>query len=85
MTTSAPISDIDFDSVFSHNLFDCDFEVNYHNMDEQRTLRELVAPDVNYNAFYIEYPEVAILFELKSSLLHLLSRFSGLARNDAYW
>lgn len=53
MTTSAPISDNDSGFMFSHNLLDCDFEFNYYNMAEQRTLRELVAPDMNYNALCI--------------------------------
>lgn len=50
-STSTPVSYSDSDYVFSNNLFDYDFEFNYHNMDEQTTLRELDALDVNYNAF----------------------------------
>lgn len=53
-------------------------------MADQRTLRELVAPDVNYNALCIEYPEVVASFKLKSSLIHLLPRFSGLAGEDSH-
>ncbi|MCI42850.1 hypothetical protein A2U01_0064087, partial [Trifolium medium] len=53
-------------------------------MAEQRTLRELAAPDVNYNALCIEYRDVAVPFELKSGLIHLLSRFSGLATDDLH-
>lgn len=64
MTTCAPISDSNSDYMFSHNLLDYDFEFNYHNMVEQRTLRELAAPDVNYNALCLEYHEVAAPFEL---------------------
>lgn len=48
-------------------------------MADQRTLRELVAPDVNYNALYNEYHVAVVPFELKSGLIHLLSRFNGLA------
>lgn len=56
MTTS------DSDSVFSHDFFDSDFEFDYYDMSEQRNLRELTAPGVNYNAL--------VLCILK---LHLLS------------
>lgn len=86
-TNSPPISDIDFDSVFSHTLFDYDFEINFHNMAaKQRTLRELDAPDINYNVLCIEYPVVIVVvpFELKSSLMHLLPRFNGLASEDPH-
>lgn len=56
MTTS------DYDYVFSYNLFDYDFEFNYHSITEKRTLRELATLDVNYNALCIEYPEVIAPF-----------------------
>lgn len=51
MTTGAPISDNDSDFMFSHNLFDYDFEFNYHNMVEQRTLRGLAAHDSLFVVF----------------------------------
>jgi hypothetical protein len=53
-------------------------------MTEQRTLRELAAPDVNYNGLCIQCPDVAVPFELKSGLIHLLPRFSGLAGEDPH-
>ena len=53
-------------------------------MADQRTLRELAAPDMNYNGLYIEYADVTVLFELKSGLIHLLPRFSGLAGEDPH-
>ncbi|XP_050897156.1 uncharacterized protein LOC127103975 [Lathyrus oleraceus] len=53
-------------------------------MVDQRTLRELVAPDVNYSALYIEYPVATVPFELKSGLIHLLPRFNGLADEDPH-
>lgn len=71
--------------MFSHTLFDFDYEINFHNMAvEQRTLRELVAPDINYNTLCNEYPTIVVPFELKSSLIHLLSRFSCLAGEDSH-
>lgn len=51
---------------------------------QNRTLRELVATNVNYNALYIEYPEVDVPFELKSGLIHLFSRFNGLVGEDRH-
>lgn len=47
--------------MFPHTLFDLDCEINYNNMAEQKTLRQLVAPNVNYNALCIEYPKVVTL------------------------
>ena len=49
-----------------------------HNMHE-RTLTELVAPDVNYQALSIQYPKLDADFELKLGLIHLLPKFHGLA------
>src|SRR3954464_1844348 len=53
-------------------------------MAEQRTLRQLVAPDANYNGLCIEYPDVDVPFELKSGLTHLLPRFNGFAGEDPH-
>lgn len=53
-------------------------------LDQTKTLRELVARDVNYNALCIEYPEVDIPFELKSILIYLFPRSSGLASEDPH-
>ncbi|XP_045810885.1 uncharacterized protein LOC123905320 [Trifolium pratense] len=53
-------------------------------MAEQRTLRQLAAPDVNYNGLCIQYTDVDIPFELKSGLIHLLPRFNGLAGEDPH-
>lgn len=78
MTTS------DFDYVLSHNLFDSNFEFDYYNVSEHRTLRELVAPDVNYKALCIAYPEVVAPFELKFGLIHLFPRFTGLAGENPH-
>ncbi|GAU44244.1 hypothetical protein TSUD_139370 [Trifolium subterraneum] len=82
---SNPISDSnsDSDSDYFHNLFNSDSELENHNMAEQ-TLRQLAAPDVNYNGLCIEYVDVAVPFELKSGLIHLLPRFSSLAGEDPH-
>ncbi|CAJ2668596.1 unnamed protein product [Trifolium pratense] len=53
-------------------------------MADNRTLRQLVAPDVNYNGLCIEYDAAAVPFELKSGLIHLLPKFSGLAGEDPH-
>lgn len=84
MTTSAPNTDSYSNSVFSHNLFDSDFEFNHHNMAEQRTLRELNAPNINFNILCIKYPEVDAPYKLKSGLVHLLPTFSNLAGGDLH-
>ncbi|XP_045810836.1 uncharacterized protein LOC123905265 [Trifolium pratense] len=53
-------------------------------MAEQRTLRQLAAPYVNYNGLCIQYTDVDIPFELKSGLIHLLPKFHGLAGEDPH-
>ncbi|XP_045797480.1 uncharacterized protein LOC123891616 [Trifolium pratense] len=53
-------------------------------MAAEQTLRQLAAPDVNYNGLCIEYAEVDVPFELKSGLIHLLPRFNGLAGEDPH-
>ena len=45
-----------------------------------RTLKELVAPDVNYEALAIQYSDWDVDFKLKSGLIHLLPKFHGLVR-----
>ncbi|KAI9108566.1 hypothetical protein K1719_020450 [Acacia pycnantha] len=46
---------------------------------DHATLKELGAPDVNYQPLCIQYPNLAANFELKSGLIHLLPKFHGLA------
>src|SRR3954463_9261741 len=53
-------------------------------MAEQRTLRQLAAPDANYNGLCIEYPEADPPFELEYGLTHLLPRFNGFAGEDPH-
>ena len=53
-------------------------------MANQRTLRELVAPDVNYNALCIEFPVVVVPFEVKYGLIHLLPWFNDLVGEDPH-
>ncbi|RDX69382.1 hypothetical protein CR513_51508, partial [Mucuna pruriens] len=46
-----------------------------------RTLKELTIPNVVYQPWCIKYPQLEPTqsYELKSSLIHLLSKFHGLA------
>ncbi|RDX86791.1 hypothetical protein CR513_31836, partial [Mucuna pruriens] len=50
------------------------------------TLKELAMPDVVYQPWCIEYPqlELAQTYELKSDLIHLLPKFHGLAGEDPH-
>lgn len=75
--------DSNSDSDYFHNLFELDSETVF-DMADQRTLRQLASPDVNYNGLCIEYPEADAPFELKSGLIHLLPKFSGLAGEDPH-
>nr|URM60731.1 ZF-HD family protein [Gymnema sylvestre] len=49
-----------------------------------KTLKELAAPDVNLQHNCITYPEMHANFELKSGLIHLLPKFHGLAGEDPH-
>ena len=47
-----------------------------------RTLKELVIPNLDPQPLCIEYPNLEVAFELKSRLIHLLPTFHGFARED---
>ncbi|XP_052180999.1 uncharacterized protein LOC127794131 [Diospyros lotus] len=49
-----------------------------------KTLKELAAPDLNQQSLCIEYPNLDAAFELKSGLIHLLPTFRGLAGEDPH-
>ena len=49
-----------------------------------KTLKELAAPDLNQQPLCIEYPMLDAAFELKSGLIHLLPTFCGLVRKDPH-
>ena len=49
-----------------------------------KTLKELVVPDLNQQPICIEYPTLDVAFELKSGLIHLLPTFYGLVGEDPH-
>ncbi|XP_061357241.1 uncharacterized protein LOC133301611 [Gastrolobium bilobum] len=49
-----------------------------------RSLRQLAAPEVNYQPFCIHYLDLDTGFKLKSGLIHLLPKFHCLAGEDPY-
>ncbi|RDX97155.1 hypothetical protein CR513_20105, partial [Mucuna pruriens] len=53
---------------------------------QDRTLKELATPDVVYQPWCIQYPQLepAQTYELKSGLIHLLPKFHGLAGEDPH-
>ena len=53
-------------------------------MNNNRTLKELAAPDLNSQPLCIEFPDLTAAFELKSGLIHLLPTFRGLAGEDPH-
>ncbi|XP_010245878.1 PREDICTED: uncharacterized protein LOC104589313 [Nelumbo nucifera] len=63
--------------------FDNSEEEVMANIDE-RTLRELVAPYLNQQPLCIEYIDLTVPFDLKSSLIHLLPTFRGLSGEDPH-
>ncbi|RDX97983.1 hypothetical protein CR513_19173, partial [Mucuna pruriens] len=52
----------------------------------KRTLKELATPDVVYQPWCIQYPQLepAQTYELKSGLIHLLPKFHGLVGEDPH-
>ena len=42
---------------------------------ENKSLKELAAPDLNHQPLCIDYPDLDTSFELRSGLIHLLSTF----------
>ena len=49
-----------------------------------KSLKELAAPDMNYQSLCIEYLNLDASFELRSRLIHLLPTFRGLAGEDLH-
>ncbi|RDY03426.1 hypothetical protein CR513_13005, partial [Mucuna pruriens] len=45
---------------------------------------ELATPNVVYEPWCIQYPQLEQTYELKSSLIHLLLKFHGLVREDPH-
>ena len=54
------------------------------NANNNQTLKELAAPDLNQQPLCIEFPNLDVAFELKSGLIHLLPTFLGLAGEDPH-
>ncbi|KAI9087136.1 hypothetical protein K1719_030900 [Acacia pycnantha] len=83
---SVDLSDCASDSISDSLVVFTDSSSNFANSDimaeeqaDRHTLKELAAPDVNYQPLCIQYPNLAANFELKSGLIHLLPKFHGLA------
>uniref|UniRef100_A0A803PL34 Uncharacterized protein n=1 Tax=Cannabis sativa TaxID=3483 RepID=A0A803PL34_CANSA len=51
-------------------------------MAQNRTSKELVAPNLDQQPLCIHYPPLDVNFELKSDLIHLLQAFHGLPGED---
>ncbi|RDY13839.1 hypothetical protein CR513_01190, partial [Mucuna pruriens] len=68
--------------IASTNIFTEPRQMENHD----RTLKELATPNVVYQPWCIQYPqlELAQTYELKSGLIHLLLKFHGLAREDPH-
>ncbi|RDX71302.1 hypothetical protein CR513_49374, partial [Mucuna pruriens] len=68
--------------VASYNIFTEPRQMENHD----RTLKELATPDVVYQPWCIQYPQLepTQTYELKSGLIHLLPKFHGLAGEDPH-
>ncbi|RDX76051.1 hypothetical protein CR513_44002, partial [Mucuna pruriens] len=86
--------ELDSDSVIYSNQLSTDISPSSSNIFEKpgqmenndRTLKELSTPDVVYQPWCIQYPQLesAQTYELKYGLIHLLPKFHGLAGEDPY-
>ncbi|RDX82922.1 hypothetical protein CR513_36231, partial [Mucuna pruriens] len=82
------------DSAINSNLSSTNALVSSSNIftesgqmeNNDRTLKELATPDVVYQPWCIQYPQLepAQTYELKFGLIHLLSKFHGLAGEDPH-
>ncbi|XP_038978588.1 uncharacterized protein LOC120108942, partial [Phoenix dactylifera] len=78
---NSEVNDLALDSLFASNSDLEEEEV----MAENRTLKELAAPDLNQQPLCITFPTLdATTFELKSGLIHLLPTFHGLTGEDPH-
>ncbi|RDX62513.1 Retrovirus-related Pol polyprotein, partial [Mucuna pruriens] len=72
------------------NFFEYNSTKNFVELEQMenndRTLKELATPDVVYQPWCIQYPQLepSQTYELKSGLIHLLPKFHGLARKDPH-
>ncbi|RDX66444.1 hypothetical protein CR513_54788, partial [Mucuna pruriens] len=82
------------DFAINSNMYSANTAVSSSNIfaepgqmeNNDRTLKELATPDVVYQPWCIQYPQLepAQTYELKSDLIHLLPKFHGLAREDPH-
>ena len=79
-TPSSPGLNLVFDLVDPPEDLSSDSEKEEINMADNRTLRELAAPDLNQQPLCVTFPALdeTTTFELKSGLIHLLPSFYGL-------
>ncbi|XP_062109887.1 uncharacterized protein LOC133821759 [Humulus lupulus] len=66
----------------SHDSDSDDSITSYRDMAQNRTLKELAAPDIDQQPLCIQYAPLDVNFELKSGLIHLLPSFHGLPGED---
>ncbi|RDY10425.1 hypothetical protein CR513_05059, partial [Mucuna pruriens] len=80
---SSPVTNISNSVEFSSTNNLSELEKMENN---DRTLKELATPDIAYQPWCIQYPQLepAQTYELKSGLIHLLPKFHGLARKDPH-
>ncbi|KAL0307887.1 UNVERIFIED_CONTAM: hypothetical protein Scaly_2560500 [Sesamum calycinum] len=50
----------------------------------KRTIKDMTSPNLNQQPLCIEYPDLEVNFELKSSLIHLLPNFRGLVERHQH-
>ncbi|RDX94459.1 hypothetical protein CR513_23155, partial [Mucuna pruriens] len=79
---SSPITNIS-DSVEYSSTNNSAEQIKNNN---ERTLKEMATPDVVYQPWYIQYPQLEPVqtYELKSGLIYLLPKFHGLAGEDPH-
>ena len=70
-----------------HTVYSEHFDFDIDNMAQpppphKRTMSELTAPEFTYDSLCIQYPEEEVPYVLKTSLIHLLPKFHGLAGED---
>ncbi|RDX89981.1 hypothetical protein CR513_28205, partial [Mucuna pruriens] len=86
------VSSSDNNSLVTNNSDSVEYKItnNFEESDQiennDRTMKELATPDVVYQPWCIQYPQLepAQTYELKSGLIHLLPKFHGLVGEDPH-
>ena len=77
-----PSSETKKEAPSTHSSDSFDYLEKIEMANNNHTLKELAAPDLDQQPLCIWYPQLEVAFELKSGMIHLLPTFYGFAGED---